>query len=125
MKTLVMVIATLTIVVPVLAVLFAQRAISPGSEWSVVVAVVSIYFAAFGALLTYEAHKLSQQIHRITEEREKRRRDALVLYEIPHALHSLKIIKIGMYQTMLLLEKHSVDGRIQTEEGQNACTCEP
>lgn len=116
MNTPVVVVVTVPIVVFVVAVLVSQQADIPGPVWTVVVTTVSIYFTIFGALLTYEAHKLSQQIQNMTEKKEQKRRDALIEHEIPHILHSLKTIKIRMYQTVVLLEKRTINGVIQTAE---------
>lgn len=117
MNTLVIIVVTVPIVAAVLAALLSQQVDIPGPAWTVVVTTVSIYFTTFGALLTYEAHKLSQQIQNMTEKKEQKRRDALIEYEIPHILHSLKMIKLRMYQTVVLLEKHTINGVIQTAEG--------
>jgi len=117
MNTLIVIVITLPIVVSGFAVLLAKQVISPGSEWPAVVAIVSMYFAAFGALQTYEGSRISKQIQDMGKAKEQKRRDVLIQYEIPHVLHALKMLKLGMYQTMVLLKRHTINEKIQTKEG--------
>lgn len=116
MKSFIWVFVTVPYVVAALAVLFAQQVISPGSEWAVVVATISLYATTFGAIQAYEGQKVSQKMQDEDEARDKRRKDALVQHEIPHIVHLLKMLVLGMDRTALVLDKHSKNGKIQTAE---------
>lgn len=123
MNALIVIVITVPVAIASFAVFVAQQIIPPGSEWSVVLAMVSMYFAAFGALQTHEGSKISKQIQEVGKEKDQKRKDVVIQYEIPHVLHSLKILKLGMYKTMVLLEAHTVDGKIHTDEGVEHIRC--
>lgn len=108
---------SLPVTVSILAVLLSRQIISPGSEWSAVITIVSLYFAAFGAVQTYEGRKASQQMRDISKEKEEKRKYVLAEYEIPHVVYSLKIIRLEMGRTVMVINTHSVNGVIQTSEG--------
>jgi len=107
---------TLPVTVSVLASLFSQRIIPTGSEWSVVITTVSLYFAAFGAIQTYEGRRITQQMQDMDKARELKRTDALIRHEIPHVVYSLKMLRLEMGKTMMMIIRHSVNGVVQTSE---------
>jgi len=117
MSAVISIFVSLPITVSVLAALFSQRVISPGLEGTVIVTTVSLYFAAFGAMQTYEGRRISQQMQDASEAKERERKYALARFEIPHVVYSLKMLRLEMGKTMKILNRHSVDGVAQTEEG--------
>jgi len=102
--------------VGILAALFNLKIVSPGSEWAVVIATISLYATTFGAIQAYEGQRVSQKIQDMDEAKEKRRKHMLVQHEIPHIVHLLGMLVNGMDRTMLVLNKHAKDGKIQTAE---------
>jgi len=114
MNSLVWVFATTPVTVAILAALFYRQVVSPGSEWVVIIAAVSLYATAFGAVQAYEGQKASQKIQNMDEEKDKRRRDTLVRHEVPHIMRLLNMLLLGMDNTALALDKHTKNGKIQT-----------
>jgi len=102
--------------VGILAVLFDQKIVSPGSEWAVVIATISLYATTFGAIQAYEGQRVSQKIQDVDEAKDRRRKHMLVQHEIPHIVHLLGMLVNGMDRTMLVLNKHTKGGKIQTAE---------
>lgn len=108
--------ATIPPTVAVVASLFSQKIISPGSGWTVVIATISLYATAFGAIQSHVGQKIIQKMQDIDVARGKRRKHALAQHEIPHILHLLNMLVHGMDRTTLTLNKYSKDGKIHTSE---------
>lgn len=54
MVTLLVIAPSIPVTVSVLAVLFGRQMFAPGSEWSALITIISLYAASFGAIQTYK-----------------------------------------------------------------------
>lgn len=66
---------------------------------------------------TYEGRRILQVMQNMINAKEAKRIDTVIRYEIPHVIYSLKMLRLEMGKTMMMINRHSVNGVIQTSEG--------